>query len=81
MLERDVSKKGFIGIHDGFQKDLRDPDAPLKADRTEAKCIEMDELTQKDFTYRPSPEEFERFQKSSFISLNTSGRNAPMKLR
>ena len=53
-------KKGFKGIHDRFQKDLRYRDAQLKADRTEAKRIEMDELAQKDFTYRPSPEECER---------------------
>ena len=55
-------KKGFEGIHDRFQKDLRYRDAQLKADRTEEKCIEMDELAQKDFTYRPSPEEFERYK-------------------
>ena len=54
-------KKGFQGIHDRFQKDLRYRDAELKADRTEEKCIEMDELAQKDFTYRPSTEEFERY--------------------
>ena len=41
----------------------------------------MDELAQKDFTYRPSLEEFERHKKTWSISLNTSGRNAPMKLR
>ena len=74
-------KKGFKGIHDRFQKDLRYRDAQLKADRTEAKCIEMDELAQKEFTYRPSSEEFERKKKTWSISLNTSGRNAPMKLR
>ena len=72
---------GFKGIHNRFQKDLRYRDPQLKADRTEAKCIEMDELAQKDFTYRPSPEEFERYKKTWSISLNTSGRNAPMKLR
>ena len=55
------TKKNFKGIHDRFQKDLRKRDAQLKADRTEEKCIEMDELAQKDFTYRPSLEEFERF--------------------
>ena len=74
-------KKGFKGIHDRFQKDLRYRDAQLKADRTEEKCIEMDELAQKDFTYRQSPEEFERYKKTWSISLNTSGRNALMKLR
>ena len=41
----------------------------------------MDELAQKDFTYRPSTEEFERYKKNWYISLNTSGRHAPMKLR
>ena len=74
-------KKGFQGIHDRFQKDLRFRDSQLKVDRTEAKCIEMDELAQKEFTYRPAPEEYERYKKTWSISLNTSGRNAPMKLR
>ena len=54
MRGRDVSKMGFKGIHNRFQKDLRYRDAQLKAHRTEAKCIEMDELAQKDFTFRPS---------------------------
>ena len=74
-------KKNFKGIHDRFQKDLRYRDAQLKAGRTEEKCIEMDELVQNDFTYRPSTEEFERYKKKWSTSLNTSGRNAPMKLR
>ena len=74
-------KKNFKGIHDRFQKDLRYRNAQLKAGRTEEKCIELDELARKEFTYRPSPEEFERYKKTWSISLNTSGRNAPMKLR
>ena len=74
-------KRVFKGIHYRFQKDVRYRDAQLKTDRTEKKCLEMDELAQKDFTYRPSTEEFERSQKTWSISLNTSGRNAPMKLR
>ena len=79
--EIDVSKKGFEGIHDRFQKDLRFRDSQLKIERTEAKCIEMDEVAQKDFTYHLSSEEYERSKKTWSISLNTSGRNAPMKLR
>ena len=56
--------------------------AHLKADRTEEKCIEVDELAPKSFTYLPSTEEFEKRKKKTWsISLNTSGRNAPMKLR
>ena len=74
-------KKKFKGIHDRFQQDLRYRDSQLRIGWTEEKCIEMDELAQKDFTYRPSTEEFERFYKNWSISLNTSGRNAPMKLR
>ena len=74
-------KKGLKGKHDRFQKDLRYRNAQLKADRTEEKCIEMDELAQKDFTYSPSTAEFERYHKTWSISLNTSGRHAPMKLR
>ena len=50
--------------HDRFQKDLRFRDSQLKVGRTEEKCIEMDELAQKDFTYRPSTEEFERYKKN-----------------
>ena len=73
--------KGFQGIHDRFQNDLRFRDSQLKIDRTEAKCIEMDELAQKDFTYRMSSDEYLKYQKNWWISLNTSGRNAPMKLR
>ena len=73
-------KKGFEGIHDRFQKDLRYRDVQLKADRIGEKCIEMDELALKDFTHRPSTAEFESHKKTWSFSLNTSGRNAPMKL-
>ena len=74
-------KMNFKGIHDRFQKDLRYRDAQLKAGRTEEKCIEMHELAQKGFTYRPPTEEFERYKKTWSFSLDTPGRNAPMKLR
>ena len=62
MRGRDVK-----GIHDRFQKELRYRDAQLKADWTEEKCIEMDELAQKDFTYPPSLEEFERQENLVFL--------------
>ena len=74
-------KKNFKGIHDRFQKDLIYRDSQLRNGWTEEKCIDMDELVQEDFTYRPSSEEYERYQKNWLFSLNTSGRNAPMKLR
>ena len=49
-------KKNVKGIHDRFQKDLIYRDSQLRIGWTEEKCIEMDELAQKDFTYRPSTE-------------------------
>ena len=77
---RDVSKK-IDGIHDRF---LRDPvyrDSQLKIGWTEEKCIAMDKLAQEDHSYCPYSEEYERCQKNWYISLNKSGKNAPMKLR
>ena len=41
----------------------------------------MDKLAQEDHSYCPSYEENERHRKNWYISLNKSGRNAPMKLR
>ena len=41
----------------------------------------MDKLAQEDHSYCPSSEEYERYKKNRYISLNKSGRNAPMKLR
>ena len=48
---------------------------------TEEKCIEMDKLAQENHSYCPSSDEFERYKKNWYITLNKSGRNAPMKLR
>ena len=59
-----IIKRVLKGIHDRVQKDLRYRHAQLKADRTEEKCIEVDELAPKSFTYLPSTEEFERLQKN-----------------
>ena len=41
----------------------------------------MDKLTQKDHSYRLSREEFESFQGQWYLTLNKSGKNAPMRLR
>ena len=57
-------KKNFDGHHDRFQQDFKYRDSQLRIGWTEEKCIEMDELAQKDFTYRTSTEEFERDQKT-----------------
>ena len=47
----------------------------------EEKCIEMEKLAQEDYSYCPSSKAFERYRKNWYISVNKSGRNAPMKLR
>ena len=80
-LRKRCSKKNFEGIHDRCQRDFKFRDSQLRIDRTEEICIQMDEVAQKDFTYRMSSEEYLRYKKTWSISLNTSGRNAPMKLR
>ena len=57
-LRKRCIKKGFEGIHDRFQKDLTFRDSQLRIDRTEEVCIQMDEVAQKDFTYRMSSDEY-----------------------
>ena len=79
--QRRCFKKNFEGIHDRFQRDSVDLDSQLKIFWTEETCIEMDKLAQEDHSYCPSSEEYERNQKNWYISLNESGRYAPMKLR
>ena len=74
-------KMNFDGIHDRFQRDPVYRDSQLKICWTEEKCIAMDKLAQEDHSYCPSSEEYERYKKKKYISLNKSGRLAPMKLR
>ena len=47
---------------------------------TEEKCIAMDKLAQEDHSNRLSYEEYERYQKHWYLTLNKSGKNAPMRL-
>ena len=74
-------KKKFEGIHDRLQRDSTFRDSQLKIGWTEEKCIEMDQLAPENHSYCPSSEEFERYKENWYITLNKSGRNAPMKLR
>ena len=74
-------KRNYEGIHDPF---LRDPvfrDSQLKTGWTEEKCIEMDKLAQEDHSYRLSREEYLRYQKHWYLTLNKLSKNAPMRLR
>ena len=80
-LRKRCIKKGFEGIHDRFQNDPIFRESQLSIDRTEEICIQMDKDAQKDLTYRMSQDEYFRYKKNWWISLKTSGRNEPMKLR
>ena len=74
-------KKKFEGIHDRFLKDSTYRDSQLKIGWTEETCRAMDKLAQEDHSYCPLPEEFDRYGKNWYITLNKSGRYSPMKLR
>ena len=74
-------KKNFDGIHDRLQRDPENRDSQLQIGWTEEKCIAMDKLAQEDHSYRLSYEEYLRYQKHWKITLNKSGKNAPMRLR
>ena len=74
-------KKKFEGIHDRFQRDSTYRDSQLKIGWTEEKCIDLDKLAMENHSHCPSSEEFERYRKNWYITLNNSGRNAPMRLR
>ena len=78
---RDVSKRNHEGIRDRFQRDPACRESQVKIGWTEEQCIAMDKLAQEDHSYRLSSEEYERYQKNWYLTLNESGRNAPMKLR
>ena len=67
-LRKRCIKKNFEGIHDRFQKDLRIRDSQLRVGRSEEICIQMDEVAQKDFTYRMSSAEYMRHRKTWSIS-------------
>ena len=56
-------------------------DSQLKIGWTEEECIAMDKLAQEDHTYHLSHEEYLRYQKHWYLTLNKSGKNAPMRLR
>ena len=74
-------KKKFEGIHDRFQRDSTNRDSQLKIGWTEEKCIEMYKLAQ-ETTHTGHPLRSSReYKKNRYITLNKSGRNAPMKLR
>ena len=77
----DSQDEHYKGIYDRFLRDQVYRESQLKIGCTEQKCIEMDELAKQDHTFRISKEEFERHQGQWYLTLNKSGKNAPMRLR
>ena len=77
----DGQEEHYKGIHDRFSRDQVYRESQLKIAWTEQKCIEMDKLAQEDHSYRLSKEEFKRHQGQWYLTLNKSGKNAPMRLR
>ena len=71
----------FTGIRDRFLGDQVCRESQLAIGRTEQKCIEMDALAKQNHTYHLSTEEFKRYQGQWYLTLNKSGKNAPMRLR
>ena len=69
----------FEGIHDCFLKDPVFRESQLDIDRTEEVCIQLDKDAQKDFTYRMTQEEYFRYRKNWWISLNKSGKIGPVR--
>ena len=80
-MKKRCIKRGFAGIHDRFQNDPTFRESLLSIDWTEEVCIQMDKDAQKGFTYRMSQDDYFRYKKNWWISLNNSGRKEPTKLR
>ena len=74
-------KRGFEGIHDRFQKDSIFRESQISIDRTEDVCIQMDKDAQKDFSYWMKEDEYFRYKKNWWISLNKSGKIGPVRNR
>ena len=74
-------KKNFDGIHDRFQRDPVNRDSQLIIGWTEEKSIEMDKLAQQTTPLLPILWGVRERSENWCISLNKSGRNAPMKFR
>ena len=71
----------FTGIHDRFLGDQVYRESQLASGWTEQNCTEMDELAKQNHTHHLSTEEFKRYQGQWYLTLNKSGKNAPMRLR
>ena len=80
-LRLDALSIPHSGIHDRFLRDQVYRESQLAIGWTEQKCIEMDQLAKQNHTYHLSTEEFKRYQEQWYLTLNKSGKTAPMRLR
>ena len=78
MRGRDVSRRILMEFTIA-SNEIQYIDSQLKFGLTEEKCIEMDKMAQENHSYFPSSDEYERYKKNWNVSLNKSGRNAPIK--
>ena len=70
----DSQGEHFKGIHERVLRDHVYRESQLAVGWTEQQCIEMDELAK-------HVEDFNRYQGQWYLTLNKSGKNAPMRLR
>ena len=80
-LRKRCIKRNFKGIRDRFLKDPVFRESQLEHDRDEEVCIQMDKDAQKDFTHRMTQEEYFRYRKNWWISLNISGKTGRVRDR
>ena len=74
-LRKRCIRRGFERIHDRFQKDSIFRESQISIDRTDEVCIQVDKDAQTDFTNRMTEDEYFRYKKNWWISLNKSGKN------
>ena len=82
LMATDMGSRGILkGITIASVKDPVFRESQLEIDRTEEVCIQMDKDAQKDFTCRMMQEEYFRYRKNWWISLNKSGKIGPVRDR
>ena len=81
MFEGDVSKRNLKEFTIASQKTKHIVIRSSILARLKRRAFAMDKLAHEDHTYCPLHEEFDRYLTNWYVTLNKSGRNAPMKLR
>ena len=74
-------KRGLQGIHDRFLINSEFRAFQLEHDRDEEVCIEMDEISGKNFSHYMTQAEYFRYKQNWWISVNKSGNTGPLRNR